>query len=65
MELKSKSRARLWIILIAGVVGLVILTVGGYLIWQSFQPEDIQPKVAVKKTELPRMANLPPMAAIP
>ncbi len=60
MELKSKSRARLWIILIAGVVGLVILTVGGYLIWQSFQPEDIQPKVAEKKTELPRMANLPP-----
>ena len=60
MEFKSKSRARLWIILISGVMGLVILTVGGYLIWQSFQPEEIQPKVVEKKTELPRMANLPP-----
>jgi hypothetical protein len=50
----------LGIIVVAGIVGLVILLVGGYLVWQSFQPEEIQPKVTEKKAELPRMANLPP-----
>ncbi len=60
MELNSKSRQRLWIILIAGIVGLGVLLVGGYLVWKSFKPDEIQPKVVEKKTELPRMANLPP-----
>lgn len=60
MELNSKSRQRLWIIVIAGIVGLVVLLVGGYLVWQSFQPDEVQPKVVQKKAELPRMANLPP-----
>ena len=60
MELNSKSRQRLWIKIIAGIVGLVVLLVGGYLVWQSFQPDEVQPKVVKKKAELPRMANLPP-----
>jgi cytoskeletal protein RodZ len=60
VELNSKSRQRLWIIVIAGIVGLVVLLVGGYLVWQSFQPDEVQPKVVETKPELPRMANLPP-----
>jgi hypothetical protein len=66
VEVNSKSRQRLWIKIIAGIVGLVVLLVGGYLVWQSFQPDEIQPKVVGKMPELPRMANLPPKkAAIP
>jgi len=60
VEFNFKSRERLWIIVIVGIVGLVVLLVGGYLVWQSFQPDEVQPKVVEKKTELPRMANLPP-----
>ncbi|MCP4627707.1 MAG: hypothetical protein GY850_29945 [bacterium] len=60
MEFNFKSRTRLWIIVIGGIVGLVVLLVGGYLVWQSFQPDEVQPKVVETKSELPRMANLPP-----
>ena len=51
------SRQRLWIIVIAGIVGLVGLLGGGYLVWQSFQPDEVQPRVMEKKSELPRMAK--------
>ena len=60
MELNSKSRQRMWIKIIAGIVVLVVLLVGGFAVWKSFQPDEVQPKVVGKKTELPRMANLPP-----
>jgi hypothetical protein len=60
VEFNFKSRERLWIIVIAGIAGLVVLLVGGYLVWQAFKPDKAQPKVAETKSELPRMANLPP-----
>lgn len=59
MEFNVKSRERLWIVVIAGIVGLVVIVVAGYLVWQSFQVDEVKPKAA-QKSELPRMANLPP-----
>ena len=59
MEFNAKSPERLWIVVIAGIVGLVVLVVAGYLVWQSFQADEVKPKAA-PKPELPRMANLPP-----
>ena len=59
MEFNEKSPERLWIVVIAGIVGLVVLVVAGYLVWQSFQVDEVKPK-EVQKPELPRMANLPP-----
>ena len=59
MEFNPKSPERLWIVVIAGIVGLVVLVVAGYLVWQSFQVDEVKPKEA-QKPELPRMANLPP-----
>ena len=59
MEFNAKSPERLWIVGIAGIVGLVVLVVAGYLVWQSFQADEVKPKAA-PKPELPRMANLPP-----
>jgi TPR repeat protein len=55
----EKSPERLWIVVISGMVGLVVLVVAGYLVWQSFQVDEVKPKEA-QKPELPRMANLPP-----
>ena len=59
MAFNEKSPERLWIVVISGMVGLVVLVVAGYLIWQSFQVDEVKPKEA-QKPELPRMANLPP-----
>ncbi len=59
MEFNVKSRERLWIVLIAGIVGLVVIVVAGYLVWQLFQEDEVKPKAA-QNAELPRMANLPP-----
>jgi hypothetical protein len=59
VEFNVKSPERLWIVAIAGIVGLVVLVVAAYLIWQSFQVDEVKPKEA-QKPELPRMANLPP-----
>jgi len=59
VEFNAKSPERLWIVVIAGIVGLVVLVVAGYLVWQSFQVDEVKPKAA-PKPELPRMANLPP-----
>ncbi len=59
MEFNVKSRERFWIVVIAGIVGLVVIVVAGYLVWQSFQVDEVKPKAA-QKPELPRMANLPP-----
>jgi TPR repeat protein len=58
VEFNVKSGKRLWIVLIAGIVGLVVIVVAGYLVWQSFIVDGGEPK-APPKTELPRMANLP------
>ena len=59
MALNVKFRERLWIVVIAGFVGLVVIAAAGYFIWQSFQADEVPPKAA-PKAELPRMANLPP-----
>lgn len=59
MEFNIKSRERLWVLVIAGIIGLVVIVVAGYLVWKSFQVEKAIPKGA-QKSELPRMANLPP-----
>ena len=59
MDLNVKSRERLWIVVLAGIVGLVVIVVAGYLVWNSFQADEVKP-VEVQKPELPRMANLPP-----
>ena len=59
MEFNVKFRERLWIVVIAGIVGLVVIVAAGYLIFKSFQADEVQPKAA-PKAELPRMANLPP-----
>ncbi|CAB1059926.1 hypothetical protein D1BOALGB6SA_4691 [Olavius sp. associated proteobacterium Delta 1] len=59
MEFNVKSRERLWIVVIAGIVGLVVIVVAGFLVWQSFQVDEVKPKAA-QKADLPRMANLPP-----
>lgn len=63
MEFNVKSRERLWIVVIAGIVGLVVIVVAGYLVWQSFQVDEVKPKTA-RKPELPRMANLPPKTEV-
>jgi cytoskeletal protein RodZ len=61
VEFKIKSRERSWVLVIASVIGLVVILVAGYLIWKSLQVKEVKPKEAAKiKTELPRMANLPP-----
>ena len=59
MALNVKFRERLWIVVIAGIFGLVVIAAAGYFIWKSFQADEVQPKAA-PKAELPRMANLPP-----
>ena len=59
MEPNVKSRSRFWMVLIAGVVGLIVLGIAGYLIWQAFQVDEVKPP-EVKNPVLPRMANLPP-----
>jgi TPR repeat protein len=59
VEFNVKSPERLWIVVISGIIGLVVLVVAGYLVWQSFQVDEVKPKEA-QKPELPRMANLPP-----
>jgi len=59
VEFNLKSRERLWLVLAAGIVGLILIVVAGYYVWTSFVGDEVKPKV-VKKAELPRMANLPP-----
>ena len=59
MEFDVKFRERLWLFVIMGIVGLVVIAVTGYLVWKSFQGDAVQPETA-PKAELPRMANLPP-----
>jgi hypothetical protein len=63
VEFNVKSRERLWIVVIAGIVGLVVIVVAGYLVWKSFQVDEVKPR-AVPKAELPRMANLPPQKEV-
>ena len=59
MEFNNKPKERSWVFLVVGIIGLVIIIVAGYLVWESFQVEESKPKEALK-SELPRMANLPP-----
>jgi hypothetical protein len=59
VEFNIKSSQRLWVFIIAGIIGLVVVIAAGYLVWKSFPAKEAKPKAA-QKTELPRMANLPP-----
>lgn len=60
MEFNFKSREHLWILVIAGVAGLVVIVLAGYIVWKSFRVgEEVKPK-ETRKPVLPRMANLPP-----
>jgi len=59
VEFNLKSGQRWWILIIAGVLGLVIIVGAGYLIWNAFQVKEPEPQ-ETKVPELPRMANLPP-----
>ena len=59
MEFNIKSRERLWVFIIAGIIGLVVVAAAGYLVWKSFPAKVEKPKEA-QKPQLPRMANLPP-----
>jgi len=59
VEFNLKFGERLWIVVIAVIVGLVVIVAGGYFVWKSFQEDEVPPKAA-PKAELPRMANLPP-----
>ena len=59
MAFNVKFRERLWIVVIAGIFGLVVIAAAGYFIWKSFQTDEVPPTAATK-AELPRMANLPP-----
>jgi hypothetical protein len=66
--LNNKSRKRGWIIAIVVVIGLAVIVLGGYLVWDSIRTEDkkIQTKGKVEKPpELPRMANQPPKTKTP
>ncbi|UCD79337.1 MAG: hypothetical protein JSW26_28720 [Desulfobacterales bacterium] len=59
MEFKIKSRERSWVLVVASIIGLVVILIAGYLVWKSLEVKEVKPKEA-QKTELPRMANLPP-----
>jgi TPR repeat protein len=59
VALNLKFRERLWIVAIAGIVGLAVIVAAGYFVLKSFQEDEVAPKPA-PQAELPRMANLPP-----
>ena len=59
MALNLKSRGRLGIVVIAGIVGLAVIVAAGYFFLKPSPQDVVQPKQE-GKAELPRMANLPP-----
>ena len=60
MEFNIKSRERLWIVIIAGIAGLTVIVLAGFIVWKSLRvEEEVKPKEA-RTPDLPRMANLPP-----
>jgi hypothetical protein len=68
----NKNRQRWWIVTIIVVIGLAVIVLGGYLVWDSVRTEkkQIQAKGQIeveveKPPELPRMANQPPKAKAP
>jgi hypothetical protein len=68
----SKNRGRWWLITIIVVLGLAVIVLGGYLVWNSVRTDNskIQVKGRVevgveKPAELPRMANQPPKMKAP
>jgi hypothetical protein len=70
--LNNKSRKRGWIIAIVVVIGLAVIVLGGYLVWDSIRTKGkkIQTKGKIeieveKPPELPRMANQPPKTKTP
>ena len=55
----ESGRNRLWILLIAIVIIILALLIGGYLIWKG-KSKTAPLEKPVSETKLPRMANLPP-----
>jgi len=70
--LNNKNRKRWWIITIIVVIGLAVIVIGGYLVWNSVRTDStkIEAKGKVEgevetPPELPRMANQPPKIKAP
>ena len=64
MEFNIKSRERSWILIIAGVAGLIVIVLAGYIVWKSFRVEEEVTPQETRKPDLPRMANLPPQKEV-
>ena len=52
------GQRRFWILAAAIIFGILVVVIGGYLIWQE-SPESVSQKKGVAEQSLPRMANLP------
>ena len=68
----SKNRGRWWMITIIVVLGLAVIVMGGYLVWDTVRTESTKIRangkvegVVEKLPELPRMANQPPKIKAP
>ena len=68
----TKNRHRWWIITIIIVIGLAVIVLGGYLVWDSVRTKNIKTQAkgkiereVEKPAELPRMANQPPKIKTP
>jgi len=59
-----KPRERRWIPITAVIVGLVVIVVGGFLVWRALRGH-VPTKETAKPTKLPRMVNLPPKKKAP
>jgi hypothetical protein len=55
----GRFRENRWVLTIAVIVGLVVIVIGGYLIWKAIRVDDSK-KTEAKPSDLPRMANQPP-----
>jgi type IV secretory pathway VirB10-like protein len=68
----NKNRRRWWIIAIIIVIGLAVIVLGGYLVWDSIRTDNKKTQAmekivreVEKPAELPRMANQPPKIKTP
>ena len=68
----NKNRGRWWMITIIVVLGLAVIVMGGYLVWDTVRTESTKIRangkvegVVEKLPELPRMANQPPKIKAP
>ncbi|MFC1816379.1 hypothetical protein ACFL0M_10675 [Thermodesulfobacteriota bacterium] len=54
-----RPREYWWFLTIAVIAGLVVIVIGGYLVWKATHLDDSK-KRETKSSELPRMTNQPP-----